>query len=129
MCIFFFLMIRRPPRSTRTDTLFPYTTLFRSHLALQQAVAADRADADADREDGEEQRHHRLIAAQHVLGIGREEQDEGGADQPEPRDAENREENVAARRDMPENGAGRSEAHKSELQSLMRISYDVFCLK
>src|SRR3546814_10886403 len=34
MCVFFFLMIRRPPRSTRTDTLFPYTTLFRSHLAI-----------------------------------------------------------------------------------------------
>src|SRR3546814_17472653 len=38
--IFFFLMIRRPPRSTRTDTLFPYTTLFRSHLLAQPAPAS-----------------------------------------------------------------------------------------
>src|SRR3546814_348074 len=37
VCFFFFLMIRRPPRSTRTDTLFPYTTLFRSELAIVQA--------------------------------------------------------------------------------------------
>src|SRR3546814_21034447 len=47
MCIFFFLMIRRPPRSTRTDTLFPYTTLFRSSAAarsldLSVAVASQR---------------------------------------------------------------------------------------
>src|SRR3546814_20227429 len=37
MLVFFFLMIRRPPRSTRTDTLFPYTTLFRSHLDCSRA--------------------------------------------------------------------------------------------
>src|SRR3546814_16795312 len=117
MCIFFFLMIRRPPRSTRTDTLFPYTTLFRSHLALQQAVAADRADANADREDGEEQRHHRLVAAQNVLGIGREEQDEGGADQTEQRDAEDREETIEAHRDMPENGDGLAEQDPGELRN------------
>src|SRR3546814_15116068 len=44
--LFFFLMIRRPPRSTRTDTLFPYTTLFRSvaHAGLAGVVAHDRAD-------------------------------------------------------------------------------------
>src|SRR3546814_8804195 len=79
--IFFFLMIRRPPRSTRTDTLFPYTTLFRSALAL-------------DRRRAEEEIH------QHGLA---------GADAAE--DVE------------------RSEEHTSELQSLMRISYAVFCLK
>src|SRR3546814_3812515 len=49
-CVFFFLMIRRPPRSTRTDTLFPYTTLFRSIfltlklLDLQRLIAANRRD-------------------------------------------------------------------------------------
>src|SRR3546814_11522366 len=41
---FFFLLIRRPPRSTRTDTLFPYTTLFRSHLPSRVAVNHDTVD-------------------------------------------------------------------------------------
>src|SRR3546814_8735949 len=75
-CFVFFLMIRRPPRSTRTDTLFPYTTLFRSAaIAHRDANAVER----------------RILAA--------------------------------------ENRFGRSEEHTSELQSLMRISYAVFCLK
>src|SRR3546814_7099469 len=78
--IFFFLMIRRPPRSTRTDTLFPYTTLFRSirHTAIQSRASRIRRS-----------------------------------------------------RSSPANSAtcGRSEEHTSELQSLMRISYAVFCLK
>src|SRR3546814_2922625 len=90
-------MIRRPPRSTRTDTLFPYTTLFRSpdlgrrhhpdgldvvaqRLHLQSAVSEDGSPA---------------FAKQHVVRIDVE----------------------------------RSEEHTSELQSLMRISYAVFCLK
>src|SRR3546814_9353864 len=88
---FFFLRIRRPPRSTRTDTLFPYTTLFRSHglrgrrvsrsAHLQERAALDRNDwATA-----------------------------GGKTRP--------------------HGQPRSEEHTSELQSLMRISYAVFCLK
>src|SRR3546814_8295031 len=94
----------------------------RRNLALQQAVAADRPDADADREHREEESHHRLVATQHGLGIGRKQQDEGGADQPEPRDAEDREEDVTAGRGMLQ----RSEEHKSELQSLMRITYAVF---
>src|SRR3546814_7769930 len=78
VCLFFFLMIRRPPRSTRTDTLFPYTTLFRSRCC----------------------RPHR------------------------------------PKRWPPSSGCAptrrsrwRSEEHTSELQSLMRISYAVFCLK
>src|SRR3546814_9353843 len=87
----FFVMIRRPPRSTRTDTLFPYTTLFRScHIGEPDprlstrngtAKAADQA---------------RLLGAQPV----------------------------AVRRQRH-----RSEEHTSELQSLMHISYAVFCLK
>src|SRR3546814_4165836 len=55
-CFLFFLMIRRPPRSTRTDTLFPYTTLFRSHLELRvvgHAEAADRADRLGEGADDE----------------------------------------------------------------------------
>src|SRR3546814_1060356 len=85
--IFFFLMIRRPPRSTRTDTLFPYTTLFRS--------AAGRAGGEGEARSPGAERGERLAAAQ------RRGQSVGH----------------------------RSEEHTSELQSLMRISYAVFCLK
>src|SRR3546814_15638828 len=81
----FFLMIRRPPRSTRTDTLFPYTTLFRSSLYnLTAAELADAANAAAP--------------------------------------------TTVCQEDLTKN-YGRSEEHTSELQSLMRISYAVFCLK
>src|SRR3546814_5335612 len=98
-------MIRRPPRSTRTDTLFPYTTLFRS-LAPRQA--ARRAELDlpglvVGPED-------RALGA--LLGAFDEES-------PSPTASE-----VAER-----TGLSRSEEHTSELQSLMRISYAVFCLK
>src|SRR3546814_8523009 len=87
-------MIRRPPRSTRTDTLFPYTTLFRS-------LPARRSDRRRPR--GTRRR---------ALRIGHRHLDFG---QPQPRRA------LRAGR--------RSEEHTSELQSLMRISYAVFCLK
>src|SRR3546814_5002700 len=91
-------MIRRPPRSTRTDTLFPYTTLFRSVLARVAAVHP----------------------ADHSLRW------EGGVDDPaaahdrHARRADRRGDHLVRRR---------SEEHTSELQSLMRISYAVFCLK
>src|SRR3546814_1239593 len=78
-------MIRRPPRSTRTDTLFPYTTLFRSVR-------------DEDARGGEPHEYDR----------------ETRADE---------------RRDEARRAGDRSEEHTSELQSLMRISYAVFCLK
>src|SRR3546814_8346297 len=74
-------MIRRPPRSTRTDTLFPYTTLFRSTHRRQHRQQLDRQRAE--RQAG----------------------------------------------DRPSSASRRSEEHTSELQSLMRISYAVFCLK
>src|SRR3546814_2833139 len=73
-------MIRRPPRSTRTDTLFPYTTLFRSVLA--------------------------------AVGLGLAEWSQG-----------------PLAWELEGHGRQRSEEHTSELQSLMRISYAVFCLK
>src|SRR3546814_1990781 len=78
-------MIRRPPRSTRTDTLFPYTTLFRSHPIDSSACQADHRPErkNRDRPGQAASRKHRY----------------------------------------------RSEEHTSELQSLMRISYAVFCLK
>src|SRR3546814_12878156 len=82
---FFFLMIRRPPRSTRTDTLFPYTTLFRSDLVDEEAEALKAAIAALEE-----------IPTDSFAAIGK---------------------------------AARSEEHTSELQSLMRISYAVFCLK
>src|SRR3546814_10758291 len=100
----FFLMIRRPPRSTRTDTLFPYTTLFRSHPA--GGLLAQRALVDVfgqDRADRVGEDHF------HVRGVLREA----------PRQPAHRARAAAAR----------SEEHTSELQSLMRISYAVFCLK
>src|SRR3546814_9285379 len=77
-----FLMIRRPPRSTRTDTLFPYTTLFRSQSSL---IWPDE--------------------------FGRFRSDRFGAS------------------NCRQRTFARSEEHTSELQSLMRISYAVFCLK
>src|SRR3546814_13729555 len=82
MFVFFFLMIRRPPRSTRTDTLFPYTTLFRSPGCCPMASAAGTA--------GTQKKSRRLGSRMRKA---------------------------------------RSEEHTSELQSLMRISYAVFCLK
>src|SRR3546814_7584562 len=94
-------MIRRPPRSTRTDTLFPYTTLFRStHRAAQATNPAwDRVP---------------------VRPAGWPGVDGRAPGAPGPR------ETPAAWLAHP---AGRSEEHTSELQSLMRISYAVFCLK
>src|SRR3546814_8288587 len=79
---FFFLMIRRPPRSTRTDTLFPYTTLFRSNAGSGALRTA------------------------------------GGGSEP-----------LSCEAGRSRTACARSEEHTSELQSLMRISYAVFCLK
>src|SRR3546814_2553731 len=101
-------MIRRPPRSTRTDTLFPYTTLFRSRAVdldflirrrVRRGVAQEaQVERLADRpRHGQVGRGARL----HDVGVDR-----------------------SFRRD-----AARSEEHTSELQSLMRISYAVFCLQ
>src|SRR3546814_4635366 len=93
-------MIRRPPRSTRTDTLFPYTTLFRStqHRGTRVSEAGDGRRRHAGTDDG----LHAGGNAVHHHGL-----------QPGPQRA------------VPV----RSEEHTSELQSLMRISYAVFCLK
>src|SRR3546814_11822314 len=71
-------MIRRPPRSTRTDTLFPYTTLFRSRLqqageGLARLTGEDRADADEDRD--EDQRQH-VALRQGVDDVERDDADE-----------------------------------------------------
>src|SRR3546814_5359303 len=90
-------MIQRPPRSTRTDTLFPYTTLFRSQQDRVHAVEEVGGSA---------------VFAEQRLAVG-------GAHA------------RAVEVDVHQQSAvvGRSEEHTSELQSLMRISYAVFCLK
>src|SRR3546814_11853519 len=86
LLFFFFLMIRRPPRSTRTDTLFPYTTLFRSHACRHPGPPNRRGETMS-------------LPLEDLELIKRLKY------------------------------AYRSEEHTSELQSLMRISYAVFCLK
>src|SRR3546814_7392312 len=106
-------MIRRPPRSTSTDTLFPYTTLFRSALHGGVDPVAER-DAEAVRRlpHGKRsfrrswgRRHRLLLRLRLRLRV---------------RGGDLREDRLRL---------GRSEEHTSELQSLMRISYAVFCLK
>src|SRR3546814_1547012 len=109
--LFFFLMIRRPPRSTRTDTLFPYTTLFRSdnaahsfqtrpHLQPRRLAVPDPGQRRRDGPALLRSPPAHLCATRSATG-----------------------------RHWRAPGPGRSEEHTSELQSLMRISYAVFCLK
>src|SRR3546814_3807099 len=90
--LFFFLMIRRPPRSTRTDTLFPYTTLFRSGVASMTRNGSDGLPPFHEYFGLEYSSEYRIIFLYYLILV-------------------------------------RSEEHTSELQSLMRISYAVFCLK
>src|SRR3546814_9536308 len=110
-------MIRRPPRSTRTDTLFPYSTLFRSDEAF-----AFLAEAGA-------RRHRDARLGQQPLGeLDRAQVPERLGDRGPGEHAR------FGRRDVPAGATEardehRSEEHTSELQSLMRISYAVFCLK
>src|SRR3546814_1055006 len=113
-------MKRRPPRSTRTDTLFPYTTPFRSHHArgieelrdAQAVAAAACADGGVEGEQARLQFRQRVLAYRAAV-LRREQHRLGGR--------------VVDR--LHGRHAVRSEEHTSELQSLMRISYAVFCLK
>src|SRR3546814_10273486 len=106
-------MIRRPPRSTRTDTLFPYTTLFRSArmtlAASWGAIEPDFTAVTGDLRELPPVEPFEVLAARLPMT-------------PTQRDALLQANTLAARR-------RRSEEHTSELQSLMRISYAVFCLK
>src|SRR3546814_6046744 len=123
-------MIRRPPRSTRTDTLFPYTTLFRSERAFHRrgtalrsilrpivARAAEPSAAEADaRPDDRGQRRRKTRVRGRPAGARRARAW--------------RDRRMARAIGVPARArATRSEEHTSELQSLMRISYAVFCLK
>src|SRR3546814_7267035 len=107
-------MIRRPPRSTRTDTLVPYTTLFRSDVGGEVGVGELPL---AGAEPGEVEAQHGKAALRQASGDAR-----GGEDVLVAGEAVG-EERIGARPPR------RSEEHTSELQSLMRISYAVFCLK
>src|SRR3546814_20958735 len=100
--VFFFLMIRQPPRSTRTDTLFPYTTLFRSRPPWDFATPSRRTTPGPEARVRKERRK-----AREAVGGG----------------------SGVSRRIRSTLSLRRSEEHTSELQSLMRISYAVFCLK
>src|SRR3546814_4017939 len=116
-------MIRRPPRSTRTDTLFPYTTLFRSAVVADDegavggqgraiGAAADPGD-DLLRPVGRDPRHLSVANLDDQQGtVGQDDRSFWKAQPLRDKD-----------------GLHRSEEHTSELQSLMRISYAVFCLK
>src|SRR3546814_1616378 len=97
-------MIRRPPRSTRTDTLFPYTTLFRSELVQHGVHGSPHS------------RGCRVLHCEQPLKL----------DQPPLRASFTA---FAGAKLSLREAAIRSEEHTSELQSLMRISYAVFCLK
>src|SRR3546814_7530302 len=112
-------MRRRPPRSTRTDTLFPYTTLFRSAAGdmregLDLAALHQRQQAlhiDAGRRHQRVDQQDRLVEQRRAIELP-----------------------PLVRRQPPDQRKAvrmhaRSEEHTSELQSLMRISYAVFCLK
>src|SRR3546814_9533988 len=99
----FFLMILRPPRSTRTDTLFPYTTLFRSRSSSRAA----RTRSGGRHLHGQPSRIQRQELRAECQQTERKQ----------------------TLRQSKQRSGWRSEEHTSELQSLMRISYAVFCLK
>src|SRR3546814_5036306 len=106
-------MLRRPPRSTRTDTLFPYTTLFR----------ALRPGRNGNQRQRHRRERHRVRPF--ILGsIDPFHYQKPPARQIAVPTRKMRKDSSVARPDMM-----RSEEHTSELQSLMRISYAVFCLK
>src|SRR3546814_6213225 len=104
---FFFLMVRRPPRSTRTDTLFPYTTLFRS---LRGASEEKPCSRPAPLRVSASPREPKYLTRRRG-------------------DAERKGDGACGAKPCHAAISARSEEHTSELQSLMRISYAVFCLK
>src|SRR3546814_9999322 len=133
-------MIRRPPRSTRTDTLFPYTTLFRSPFACRGASCANGRVPSVTEvaNTGKYHRHaglvgggdhfriaHRATRLDHRGDAGLR----GGVDAIAEREECVRCHDRTRHFELLVTGLDRSEEHKSELQYLMRISYAVLCLK
>src|SRR3546814_3103216 len=120
--VFFFLMIRRPPRSTRTDTLFPYTTLFRSIQFVTKTDAAASAgkasmSGNIDLEALCHEKGLRITEQRRIIArVISDSEDHPGV------------ETLYERASKVDSGI-RSEEHTSELQSLMRTSYAVSCSK
>src|SRR3546814_10254084 len=131
LLLIYFLILRRPPRSTRTDIRFAHTTLFRSH----GGIAGDR------------EVHQSVVGAERRRDAGERRQEHGERDDRQRADQDQREEarrrsgggehgrasREAGTKKPPKRSSGaqqkRSEEHTSELQSLMRSSYAVYCLK
>src|SRR3546814_4031055 len=125
-------MKRRPPRSTRTDTLFPYTTLFRSEKLpddLQKEVEDGTISEGRAKELAQARNHRAALANQVKAGTQAREADAAQAVSIANRTAVIEWEKQVKARDPDYAIKHRSEEHTSELQSLMRISYAVFCLK
>src|SRR3546814_1257273 len=119
-------MLRRPPRSTRTDTLFPYTTLFRSSIRsayqsrqMSLGLICRRTDPKRRRRTPDPQLPSCSPPRSGIVGALSKEAKVYAYPAPEP----GRWSSLDGHREV------RSEEHTSELQSLMRISYAVFCLK
>src|SRR3546814_2366338 len=125
-------MIRRPPRSTRTDTLFPYTTLFRSiaditnasRVILGDGLPGEHATDDCAALASDQEKENRLALRLQFFRL-----QAGGLDDVGIKCARQAAIRVADDQKMRLVATCRSEEHTSELQSLMRISYAVFCLK
>src|SRR3546814_4221823 len=133
-------MLRRPPRSTRTDTLFPYTTLFRSQLHIGQGAAA-RAEApwaDGDRRGASKSLKLVLLgfalAAAAILFAASNDRMSRFVEgvvagwTADPAQGAKAAKQKAIAKLITETETDRSEEHTSELQSLKRISYALFCL-
>src|SRR3546814_9368597 len=119
-------MIRRPPRSTRTDTLFPYTTLFRSDFANYRG----RHGGDFADRPGETRRAYRQDGRAARRRLSEKSPRPAGRVRKPARRVEALNRSPATLFGLLlASGLPRSEEHTSELQSLMRISYAVFCLK
>src|SRR3546814_8725636 len=115
-------MIRRPPRSTRTDTLFPYTTLFRSQDRAQPGREGEpHLGVDLCLPDAFHRIFDRVFDRQDVAAAV--------VQAPQPGIERRRLARSCGPGDEQDAVGLRSEEHTSELQSLMRISYAVFCLK
>src|SRR3546814_9201154 len=120
-------MILRPPRSTRTDTLFPYTSLFRSSRADLQSAAINHSATCPWKPSGPKKVRRRRVFGEWRLACQCRSVEK--SDNHEKRTSNRKAQGWLSPLLGPSCGHGRSEEHTSELQSLMRISYAVFCLK
>src|SRR3546814_9800242 len=121
-------MIRRPPRSTRTDTLFPYTTLFRSLADLSDRV--EELTAELRRQGGSPARRTGARKATvRKSAVRKDTAAKKKAPAKAAKATKTAKRATTRKKATRKTAAPRSDEHTSELQSLMRISYAVFCLK